>query len=123
MADNLPKKNKRRIRPATQTVREQAQQSTERVKNVSQKGPIRRLLGFVFRPLGFLKPPLIWLGRHIIPRYFRHSYQELKLVSWPNRKESRQLTSAVIIFAIVFGFFITVLDYGLDKVFKKVFLR
>jgi len=47
----------------------------------------------------------------------------LRQVTWPNRKESRQLTLAVILFAVIFGAMVTVLDYGLDKVFKQVLLK
>ena len=123
MANEQPDKKKRRIRPATTTVREQAEQV--RIKNAEPKQTSRIKQGFstAGKPLGFVGRPLKWLGRHIIPRYFRNSFNELRLVTWPSRKESRQLTAAVLIFAAVFGFVITVVDYGLDKVFKKVFLR
>lgn len=61
--------------------------------------------------------------RYVIPRYFRESFKELKQVKWPNRKQTIQLTFAVFIFAIVFGILIAVVDYGLDKLFKKVLLK
>jgi preprotein translocase SecE subunit len=48
---------------------------------------------------------------------------ELRQVTWPDRKQSRQLTLAVVMFATVFGIVVAILDYGLDKAFKKVFLH
>jgi preprotein translocase SecE subunit len=67
--------------------------------------------------------PVIWLGNKIVPKYFKNSFKELKLVTWPNRKESRQLTSAVIVFAVVLSLIVALIDLGLDKVFKKVILK
>lgn len=60
--------------------------------------------------------------RRIIPSYFRESWQELRQVTWPNRKQTVQLTMAVFVFAIAFAIFVGVLDYGLDKIFRKVLL-
>jgi hypothetical protein len=50
------------------------------------------------------------------------AWKELRQVTWPGRKETRQLTLAVFVFATVFGLMVTLTDYGLDKVFKKVIL-
>jgi preprotein translocase SecE subunit len=60
--------------------------------------------------------------RSFIPKYFREAWAEVKQVTWPNRRESLKLTSAVLIFTIVFGLIITITDYGLDKIFRKVLL-
>ena len=55
--------------------------------------------------------------------YFKGSWQELKLVTWPTRREGRRLTTAVIIFSIIFGGLVAIVDYGLDKLFKQVLLK
>ncbi len=60
--------------------------------------------------------------RRFIPKYFRESWAEVKQVTWPSRKESVRLTSAVIMFTLVFGLIIAITDYGLDKLFRKVLL-
>jgi preprotein translocase SecE subunit len=72
-----------------------------------------RLLKKIFHVIGII----------LLPRYFRYSWQELKLVSWPNFKLSRQLTLAVIIFAVFFGVSIYYLDNGLGDVFKYILLK
>ncbi len=61
--------------------------------------------------------------RHIIPRYFVESYRELRFVTWPNRKQTTQLTIAVFVFAIIFGVLVAVTDYGLDKIFKRILIK
>ncbi len=61
--------------------------------------------------------------RSFIPKYFSNSFSEVRKVIWPNRKETAQLTLAVFVFALIFGLIITITDYGLDKLFKKVLLR
>lgn len=62
-------------------------------------------------------------SHYIIPPYFRNSYRELKLVTWPGWKLSRQLTVAVIIFAVIFAVLIGLVDWGLDHAFKTLFLK
>lgn len=113
-------KKRRKLRQP-ETVREIVDASSKQEK----KNP-SRVGGFfkkIFRPIAFIFRPLRWLARHIIPRYFRNSWAELKLVTWPSQKQTRQLTTAVILFAIVLGFVVTLVDFGLDKVFKKVILK
>ncbi|HLB66423.1 MAG TPA: preprotein translocase subunit SecE [Candidatus Saccharimonadales bacterium] len=76
-----------------------------------KKGLISMLLG-PFKILKFL-----------VPSYFKNSFKELKQVTWPGRRETIKLTFAVFMFAIGFGALITVTDYGLDQLFKKVLLK
>jgi len=71
----------------------------------------------------FLLPPLRFLGRVIGLKYIRDSWSELRGVTWPSFRDSRRLTGAVIFFSIIFGLFIAVIDYGLDKVFKELFVK
>lgn len=91
-----------------------------------------RFLAKVFRPFRFLlRPfktrPARFIGRILskllLINYFRSSWQELRQVTWPGRRETIQLTFAVFIFAITFGLLISVVDYGLDKLFKEVLIR
>lgn len=60
--------------------------------------------------------------RSLVPKYFKESWKELRAVTWPSRKQTWQLAFAVFIFAVVFTLFVGVLDYGLDKIFRKVLL-
>lgn len=73
---------------------------------------VKRGVGRVFNSKPF---------RILIPKYFRGSWQELKLVTWPGWKEGRRLTSAVLIFAIIFGATIASVDWVLDKFFHNLF--
>jgi preprotein translocase SecE subunit len=121
----------RRIRKV-ETIREKVEKGGAPENAPQKRRPIRaffRLIGKPFRPIGrFVK----WLGRYRIMRiigyiivwpYFRNSWGELKQVTWPTKKESRRLTLAVIIFAIVFGTLVAAVDYGLDKIFKRILLK
>ncbi len=91
--------------------------------------PILTPIGGFFHRLGKVQPfktiylLLHWIGLVLLPPYIRKSWKELKLVTWPNRKQSRQLTFAVLVFAFVFGAAVAVLDYGLDKIFKQILLK
>ncbi len=71
----------------------------------------------------FLLPPMRFLGRLIGLRYIRDSWRELRGVTWPTFRDSRRLTGAVIVFSIIFGLFIALVDYGLDKAFKELFVK
>jgi preprotein translocase SecE subunit len=56
-------------------------------------------------------------------RYVHASWQELKFVTWPSRHEGFRLTSAVVMFAVVFAVVMSGVDYGLDKLFKQLLLK
>lgn len=59
---------------------------------------------------------------HIFPKFLRNAWAEIKGVTWPGRKETIRLTFAVLIFSIVFGAFVSAMDFGLDKLFKEIIL-
>jgi preprotein translocase subunit SecE len=138
MADKpTDKKTKKRLVKNPETFRERA------VKANSDK-PKRRVVitgagkysSKAFSPIGnaskkfaslpavkpFKKPARI-LGKIILPVYFRNSWKELKLVTWPGWRQSRRLTYAVLVFAIAFGTVIATVDWGLSKLFKNILLK
>jgi preprotein translocase subunit SecE len=107
-----------------------ADKKPRRVKqSISTLGRVIGRLRHMGRKEFYIPMPDTRLGRflnkrrHIAPRYFRESWQELKQVTWPSRKETWKLTFAVFIFAVVFGLLITVVDLGLEKVFRKVLIK
>jgi preprotein translocase subunit SecE len=127
---------KRRIRKVAPTVRQQAAAAAEpkrekrrRIKKVTGKAsrPIRAAYHFGKKEV-YLPMPDNKIGRFLnkrrsfIPRYFKESWQELRKVTWPNRKETTKLTLAVFTFAIVFGLLVAIVDFGLDRLFRKIFL-
>jgi preprotein translocase SecE subunit len=61
--------------------------------------------------------------RFIVPKYFVNSWREVRLVTWPSRKETWRLTMAVFVFAVIFGALVAGVDKGLDVIFKKVVLK
>lgn len=116
-------------------------QPTKRVKKVpklkkptiigSVFGAIGRFFKKIFKPFSFiLRPfktkPVRFIGRILkkvlLISYFASAWNEVRQVTWPNRKETLNLTLAVFIFAISFGALIAVIDFGLDKLFKEVLL-
>lgn len=128
-------KARRSTRKKTETIRERASKSEtvstkpRRLRRSAKSAarPLRALL-HIGRKEYYIPLPNNRLGkflnkrRRIMPRYFQQSWQELKQVTWPGRKETWKLTVAVFIFAVAFGFLVAVTDYGLDKIFRKVLL-
>ena len=66
---------------------------------------------------GFLTKKRRWT-----PGYFRSSFKEVRQVTWPTRKETWKLVVSVFLFSLIFGMVIAIVDYGLDKLFKRAFL-
>ncbi|HET7320128.1 MAG TPA: preprotein translocase subunit SecE [Candidatus Saccharimonadales bacterium] len=135
MADNESAgRAKRRLRNP-ETVRERALKAQED----AGKPPRRRLVAttatnvskpfrsaariFRYQPFKFLSKVLRFVGRLVFPRYFRNSWRELRQVNWPNFRQTRQLVTAVLMFAIIFGALVALVDYGLDKLFREVLLK
>jgi preprotein translocase SecE subunit len=137
VAENEPteKRPKRRLKAPAETVRER--QTSAQTKTQKSSGRVSRALrplGWPFRKIGGLsiwqskawKPFRFlgkWIGLIVVPPYVRNSFRELKLVTWPDWKQSWRLTFAVLAFSAVFGAFIAGVDYGLDKLFKEVLLK
>jgi preprotein translocase subunit SecE len=61
--------------------------------------------------------------RSIVPRYFVNSWRELKQVTWPTRRETWRLSSAVIIFSLILGSITAVVDKGIESVIKDLILK
>ncbi len=61
-------------------------------------------------------------SRSTAPHYFSDSVLELKNVTWPGRKETWKLVFAVFAFALTMGTVISVLDYGLEQLFRRIIL-
>jgi preprotein translocase SecE subunit len=139
VAESESSNKKRQVRDP-ETFRERAIKATAESEKPTRSHTIRRAPGRILRPVTsptgrflrrlFSVQPFktvgwigVWIGRILVPRYVRNSWRELKLVTWPDWKQSRQLTFAVLAFAIVFGAVIALVDYGLDKVFKQILLK
>ncbi len=58
----------------------------------------------------------------LVPRFLREAWAEIKLVTWPTRKETIRLTIAVFVFAFIFAVFVGILDLILDKIFRRIIL-
>jgi preprotein translocase SecE subunit len=137
-------RKKRRLRAPSETVREKAVKAQETAAlptKPTKKRRVARFLALPFRGLAWLghRPPLKqvghglrwffslrfmrFIGRVLGFTYVRDSWRELRGVTWPNRTQSRQLTFAVIIFSVIFGGLIAIVDLGLNKLFKEVLLK
>jgi len=88
---------------------------------LSHRPPLKQI-GHGFRWFFHLKG-IRFIGKILGFSYIRSSWQELKQVTWPTRREGRRLTTAVIIFAVIFGALVAVVDFGLDKLFKQLLLK
>ena len=142
MAEKSGKPAKKRQLKKVETVRQRAQRAgttsakTSRAKSATSKigrpfKAIGRVLAKVFRPFAFvLKPfktrPARFIGRVLasvlLLKFIRSSWKEVRQVEWPDMRTTLRLTVAVYVFAILFGTLIAVTDYGLDKIFRKVFI-
>jgi preprotein translocase SecE subunit len=62
----------------------------------------------------------LWLVLTKIGHYFKESWQELKLVRWPDRKSTWKMTAAVVVFTAFFMTLIVLLDGLFDWLFKLI---
>jgi preprotein translocase SecE subunit len=124
MADKQPAKAKpKRLVKNPETFRERALRASDDSDKPARSAGIKKAGGKLASPAAPLFKPLRRIGRAISPAYFRNSWRELRDVTWPTWKQSRQLTFAVLVFAVIFGALIAVVDYGLDKIFRNVLLK
>jgi preprotein translocase SecE subunit len=123
---------KRKLRPA-QTIREKSETAkTVKPKKKSRRSVVFGSIKIPFQKLGkflnqykafrIIAKVLRFIGRIIVPAYLRNSWKEIKLVTWPSRRETYRLTVAVIGFAIIIGAVVASLDYGLTRLFRIIIL-
>jgi preprotein translocase SecE subunit len=127
------KQPKRRLRVgSSETVRERTEKLQQEASKPKNKSAFRAFVGGFFAPLRWLFRQIGKLGRFrvfrwisyvFVPPYIRNSWRELRLVAWPNRRQTWQLVNAVIIFSVVFGIIVAVVDFGLDKLFKEFIIK
>lgn len=55
--------------------------------------------------------------------YFVASYGELRKVVWPSRKQSLQLTGAVIAGAFLIGIYLTLFGYMYQSILQKLIFK
>lgn len=137
--DNTNKKRKLRQSP---TIRQQSEKAAASANNSAphQRGIVVTILLAPFRLIGLVLKLVWWpfakvgrfLGRYkffraigyiFVPPYFRSAWRELRQVTWPNFRQTRDLTVAVIIFSIIFGLIVAGVDFVLDKVFREFILK
>ncbi|HUA13379.1 MAG TPA: preprotein translocase subunit SecE [Candidatus Sulfotelmatobacter sp.] len=128
---------KKRILKNPQSFRERALKASEEKRDAKPRSHkarsgIGKLLSPIVKPIKELGKnktvkkilrPFHYIGLIVWPKYLRSSFKELKLVTWPTWRQSRRLTYAVIIFAVVFGTAIAVVDEVLGKIFKNILLK
>lgn len=127
------KQPKRRVRVGSaETVRERTEKLQLQAAEPKRPNLARAFFGGFFAPLRWIGRQLAklgrfrvfrWLGYIFLPPYIRNSWRELRQVSWPNRRKTYQLTNAVIIFSIIFGVLVALVDFGLDKIFKEFIVK
>jgi preprotein translocase subunit SecE len=136
MAEQSKSKLPRR-RKTAETVRQRADKQLQE-KYAEPKN--KRLKGKIYRPLSVLgrvaqkeynpvRVPDNKAGRilgkkiHIIPKFIREAWGELRIVTWSTRREALRLTSAVIIFSVVFAIFIQIMDFIFSKLVKTILIK
>lgn len=130
MADKQPSKPQaKRLVKNPETFRERALKANEEEAKPNRASAAKRATGKLATPAAkpFRKAakskPLRAVGKVILPAYIRNSWLELKKVTWPTWQQSRKLTTAVLIFALIFGVLIAGVDWVLDRIFRDFILR
>lgn len=126
---------KPRLRRTAPTVRQKVEMAQSAA--VAKPSRIRQAVGRAKAPLKKIRlpqnkyvkavvKPIIFIGKilkRLVPSYFINSWNEVRQVTWPGRRETWRLTGTVFVFAIIFGSLIAVVDKGLNAIFKNVILK
>ncbi len=97
-----------------------------KVNGTKATTPLKKVYNFGKKEYHPIRLPDNKFGRvlnkrgRIIPKYFREAWQEIRLTTWPGRRETARLTVAVFVFSAVFAIIVAILDFGLDKLFRSL---
>lgn len=124
MTEDKTEKQKKLARKKVETFRERVvrTQSPQQHRTAKLIKPLSR---FRRKPRVASDKPtrLVRLRRRLIPRYFREAWLEIKQVQWPTKRETLRLSFAVFAFALGFSIVVGILDFGLEKIFREVFIN
>lgn len=117
-----------------QTVRERTQvggnKKSRRIRSTASKAasPIKKLKSIGRREYHVVPVPdnkfgdVLGKKGRLLPKFLHGAWDEIKLVTWPNARETIRLTMAVFIFAVIFASIVGALDFGLGKLFREVII-
>lgn len=142
---------KKRVLKAAPTLREQVAQNSDPTKPTKKsfvgtvlKAPFKLVWLVVtatakFIAASFIGKTAVWiwksklfipvrfivriLAKVLLIDYFVQSFNELRLVTWPDTRTTARLTFAVIMFAVVFGLIVAGMDFVFEKLFREVILK
>ena len=66
------------------------------------------------------KPFILFRPFVALGRYLRDSWLELRQVRWPNRKATWKMVLAVLVYTLIFGAFLLLLDVLFDLIFNQL---
>ncbi len=124
---NAPKK--------TQSVREKREAHTtakpKRIRSTAGKitTPIKSTKKLATKEIHVVPLPDNRIGKflgkkgRLTPKFVREAFAEVKLVTWPDRKNTVKLTMAVFIFAVIFAAIVGLLDWGLGELFEEFVVK
>lgn len=142
--DTAKTPSKSRVRKKQESVRERTVKNAIVLEKKTLKQKLKALImlpfKLVFKLIGlvFYLPVLIlkrlyqikpvgilvrFLAKILLINYVVNSWKELKQVEWPSHKQTIRLSIAVFLFSVVFGMVISLVDYGLDKVIRRIVFR
>lgn len=104
------REDKKPATTSTKTVEKSSKPSTK-AKRTDNKSAKRTKKPFI------LFRPFIALGR-----YIRDSWRELRKVEWPSRRATWKMTLAVIVFCVIIGVLVLVLDWASQWLIQEVIL-
>ena len=95
---------------STKTVEKSSKPSTKAKRTDNKSAKQTKKPFILFRPF-------IALGR-----YIRDSWRELRKVEWPSRRATWKMTLAVIVFCVIIGVLVLVLDWASQWLIQEVIL-
>ncbi len=86
----------------------------------SGRGQVVRLKSAKAKPSVSIKLPPVAQWWHTCVAFVSEAWQELKKVTWPNRKETVGTTVIVIILVVIIAGYLGLVDMGLSALLKRV---
>lgn len=92
-----------------------ADKKEKKAKKASEKKKMPMPLRIITFPFRMIAKPFIALGR-----YIKGSWQEIRQVSWPNRKATWKLVFAIFVYSAFFIVLVMLLDALFNFIFSKI---
>ena len=105
--------------PSMKKIKDKPKTAPKEAGRSSNRGQVVKLKTKAKRPFSLKLPPVLRYWGNV-KQFLAEAIQELKKVTWPNRKETLGTTGVVLVLVVIIAVYLGLVDYGLSRLVRII---